>query len=77
MYEVTEVTVGASRKKQFNRYEPAESSVSLTAQIKPGAEEKEVEEIVQELQEEAGELAKRDILRKYESYVTKDMEAEE
>jgi hypothetical protein len=68
---VKKVEVSASRKKQLDQYEPATSHVSFTAEVPEGAD---VEDFVKQLQDRAGEMAKNDILRKYEAYVKRELE---
>lgn len=70
---VNEVEVSATRKKQLDQYEPATSHVSLTAEVPDDAD---VREFVAELQQEAGEMARDDILQKYEAYVKRELEGE-
>lgn len=71
---ITEVEVSASRKKQFDRYEPAESFVSLTAEVPEG---KDVQEFIEALQNRAGELAREDIFRRLDDYNDRRVEKEE
>jgi hypothetical protein len=68
---ITEVEVSASRKKQFERYEPAESFVSLTADVPEG---EDVQEFTEALQSRASELAREDIFRRFEDYEDRRVE---
>lgn len=70
------VTVGASRKKQFGQYEPAESNVELEGNPEARPDDMTVAEYVESLQVRAGELAREDILRKYNAYVKREIESE-
>jgi hypothetical protein len=64
--QVTEVSVSASEKKILDDYEPAESTVQLTAEVQDDMDPVEVEE---ELSKVAQERAKRNVLRRWESYL--------
>lgn len=66
--QVTEVTVRASEKKILDDYEPAESAVTLTADV---PDDCDVAELREELAEAVQEQAKRDVLRRWESYIRK------
>jgi len=72
--DIDRVEVSASRKKQFDRYEPASSNVTLEAEVPEGVD---TEEFVEALQFRAGELASEDIMRKYEAYVDAQVAEEE
>ena len=64
--QVTEVSVSASEKKQLDQYEPAEATVKLTAEVQDDMDPVELEE---ELSQVAQDRAKRDVLRRWESYL--------
>lgn len=70
---VTEVEVSASEKKQLKQYEPAEGSVSYTAEVPDDVDPLEVQERLSEL---AVEEAKLQVMQRYESYIRKDMDDE-
>jgi hypothetical protein len=64
--QVDEVTVTASEKKQLDQYEPCEATASLTATV---PDDMDAGELQEELAKEAQEAAKRDVLRRWESYL--------
>lgn len=70
---IKEVQVSASQKKQFEQYEPAESHVSLTAEI---PESEDSDEFIEALQERADELVRQDIIRRYALYRSKTEDEE-
>lgn len=72
----SEVTVSATRKKQFNQYEPATSEVEVTAEADSKPEDMTTAEYVAALQERAGELAEEDIMRKFQAHINSQIDEE-
>lgn len=71
---IEQVEVSASQKKQFERYEPVESFVGLTATIPEG---RDSDEFIEALQSRADELVRKDITRRYALYQAKNEDEEE
>lgn len=71
---IKEVEVSSSQKKQFERYEPVESFVGLTATI---PEDQDSDEFIEALQTRADELVRQDITRRYALYTAQSEDEEE
>jgi hypothetical protein len=65
---VTEVQVGADKKKQLGQYEPATAHTFLTAEVPEGVDPDEVVEALEEL---AWESTERSIMERWEKHVRK------
>jgi hypothetical protein len=66
---VTEVQVGADKKKQLGQYEPATAHTFLTAEV-PADED--VDEVIEALEDLAWESTERSIMERWEKHVRKD-----
>jgi hypothetical protein len=71
MPEITEITVQASRKKQFERYEPGEESVELTAELE---DDEDLADAFEKLDERAWQLVDRGLMRRFEAYLQENDE---
>jgi hypothetical protein len=66
---VTEVQVGADKKKQLGQYEPATAHTFLTAEVPV---DEDVDEVIEALEDLAWESTERSIMERWEKHVRKD-----
>ncbi|QRD99695.1 hypothetical protein VOLN27_69 [Halorubrum virus VOLN27B] len=73
---VTEVQVGADKKKQLGQYEPATAHTFLTAEIphEDGEPVDDPEEVIEALEDLAWESTERSIMERWEKHVRKSDE---
>lgn len=68
-YEVTEVSVTVSRRKQIEQYEPFTVSETLTAEV---AADADIDAVTEDLHDTAKEHVQRDIVKRVEEKEMKD-----
>lgn len=68
---ISEVSVGASKKKQLEQYEPIEEFAEYTAEVREGDDPGEVADA---LEDRVWEQVEEGVMERYETHVRKDDE---